>query len=337
MSSYTVRAVAENGSKANGLYATRNIKAGEAIIEEDPLLSLRITNPSTFFPSEHDGDSTLVQSAIDGLNTQERNDFLALCYDESRVTSDASGRITGGWTANLERVFTNRFDHHNEDGSIQISVFKDCARANNSCVPNAYFYFGDEKQGIIRAVTNIERDEEITIDYLVNWMTRSERAKAMIWTRSGVVRCDCKACTDYTEDPAKHAYYETSDARRKELEKLRILLQKYYPSEEKSSWKFRDLCDAIEKRGETLLGGTSRPQKLLLEAAEKYVEIMEYEAIYDERYLQGLLMVVYFDDAATGRLECTPARDRAAQYGKLIYGEGWGRFVKVYTPYWPES
>ncbi|KAE9964133.1 hypothetical protein BLS_008629 [Venturia inaequalis] len=333
MSNYSVRTAAGRAAKGKALFATRNIIAGEAIIEDDVLLSMKIMDPSTFFPGEQDGDTNMVQSAIDTLDTQQRDDFLNLYYDQSRVPSNTSGDITGGWTANLDRVLTNRFEHHNADGSVQISVFKDCARANNSCVPNAYFYFGDDKKGIIRAVINIAKDEEITIAYLCNWMTRSERAKTMDWTRSGVVRCDCKACTDYTDDPERHAFYEASDARRQDLEQLRSLLHKYYPSEEKSSLKFRDICDAIEGSGGTLLGGTHQPQKLLLEAAERYVREMEREGIYDERYLTGLLMVVYFDDAVRSGSDCTSLRDRAAEHAKLLYGEGWRRFVQVYTPY----
>lgn len=269
MSTYTVRAVAENVAKGNGLYATRNIRAGEAIIAKNSLLSLRMTDPSNFSPGENDEDATVLQSAIDGLDAQQRDDFLAVYCNQSRVSSDTSGGIAGGWTANLDRVLINRFVHDNYDGSVQVAVFKHCSRANNSCVPNAYFCFGDDEKGVIRAVTHIAKEEEITIAYLSKWMTRSQRASAMDWIRSRVVRCDCKACTDYTDDPEKHAYYQASNARGTELESLLIILQRYYPIPAKSSWKFCHLGDAIEEEGGTLWKGTHPSQRLLFEAAER--------------------------------------------------------------------
>lgn len=241
MSNYIVRAVAGNVPKGNGLFATRNIKAGETIIEEEAILELNWRTPDrAFFKSEYHGDTAMVQPALDSLETQEqRNDFLALYHDQDRVAG------TAGWTANLDRFFVNRFEHHNDDGSILMAVLKDIARANNSCVPNAYFYFGERKRGAIRAVKDVSRGEEITIHYLAGgWMTRSERAKP-----TGDWTYDCKACIDYTDDPEKHAFFEASDARRQELETLRALLQQYYPSEETSGHKFRDLCDAIEQEG----------------------------------------------------------------------------------------
>lgn len=325
MPNYTVRAVAGNTAKANGLFATRKITAGETIVEEDALLSLSIKDSSAFFSSEGDGDTEMVQSAIDVLETQKLNDFLALYHNEARVTT--------GWTANLDRVFTNRFEHHNHDGSIQISIFKTCARVNNSCVPNAYFYFGDEEKGVLRAVRDIAKNEEITIDYLGTWQTRNERANAMDWTRSGVVRCDCMACTDYIDDFEKHAFFETSEARRMELESLRRLLGRYYPSEENGSWTFREICEGVLERGGTLLGGMDQLPMLLLGNAKRRVKIMEREEIFDEGFLHGLFMVVYFDDVVRGGSEWTPLRERAEGHAELIYGEGWRGFVQVYTPY----
>lgn len=63
---------------------------------------------------------------------------------------------------------------------------------------------------------------------------------------------------------------------------------------------------------------------------------MEREGIFDERFVIGLLMVAYFDDAVCGGSECTPLEDRAAEHAKVVFGEGWRRFVEVYTPHWAE-
>ncbi|KAK0716660.1 hypothetical protein B0T21DRAFT_266491, partial [Apiosordaria backusii] len=107
---------------------------------------------------------------------------------------------------------TNAFSTRVGEGDY-MAVYPTVSRINHACMPNAYTRFVQESlQVSIAASKPIHPGEEITISYLTLGKTHSERTHLL--KRWGFT-CTCPLCTASPEAIA------ASDARRKEIEKLR--------------------------------------------------------------------------------------------------------------------
>lgn len=163
--------------KGTGLIATKNLYAGDLIMEEAPALLV----PDEIY-EDIEGTSDLIDKQIMKLSSSERE--LVLGLTDCRDPEDPSY---------LGLFYTNDMNY---DGDA--ALFPIMARANHSCKPNAEFTTRRDlgRQRLI-AMYNVKRGEEITINY----MPITEEGSDVKDTRRAYLRewynfhCLCRSCT----------------------------------------------------------------------------------------------------------------------------------------------
>ncbi|KAF5376480.1 hypothetical protein D9615_008624 [Tricholomella constricta] len=193
-----------------GMFATRDIKMGDLIMSERPLLASPIVIPP-LIPNFPEGfELTLSQSleakmaefekclenSLGRMLPENRAAFLALhnCH-----TEDGSGPIFG-------RIRTNGFGiiQKTEKSGLEagdygcVGVFNAISRVNHSCAPNAIYDFTVASFSCqLRAIRDIKTDEEIFISYCsTSEPTAARQAKLKPYG----FECTCRVCSDPTSD-----------------------------------------------------------------------------------------------------------------------------------------
>ncbi|KAL1686709.1 hypothetical protein GGG16DRAFT_117637 [Schizophyllum commune] len=203
-------APAGNG-KGLGVFATRDIKPGELIIAERPLLVVPIAVPSVenipaYFSMEQVVQARLAEweKALDILVGRmlpdRREAFMKLANSH---TTDGSGPILG-------RIRTNGIAasglHYRGQRGPEGQFSATCeliSRVNHSCSPNARYTFNKPTfTSRLRAVRVIKAGEEITITYSRLDVPSAERQKDL--APYGFV-CTCDACRGGAESDARRA------------------------------------------------------------------------------------------------------------------------------------
>ena len=133
---------------------------------------------------------------------------------------------------------TNAFKGVIDDSQSRAELFLTASRINHSCVPNADHFFGDESgwKSFV-ATRDITEGEEITISYIDNSESRTERQRRL---KHWAIDCQCPGCD--VNHPGSHAH---------EYRLKRIALLYQDPS--------------IDFSGR-LAAGKSRPRKVLEDA-----------------------------------------------------------------------
>lgn len=108
--------------KGFGLRATCDIKNGQAIVHESPLLVIT------------EGDLTGVPTLFDALSDEERRICLSFPW-----TTEAADPFEG-------MISTNFIPHTGPNGEDQSAIFEYISRTNHSCSPNAHWYWDNTAQ-----------------------------------------------------------------------------------------------------------------------------------------------------------------------------------------------
>lgn len=177
-------------SKGLGVFASQPIQAGTQIMQEIPLISVKMPEmvPGQGFRVTDMIDD--IDAAFRKLNTTEQASFLSLHdfrypgeEDQSHLLSilRSNGYITGD----------------------RIGLFPRASRINHSCRPNAGTWWS-EKSGrrLVYAHRDIAEGEEITVSYIP--LLQSARDRQARLQQYGF-ECDCDACNERSD---------TSDKRR---------------------------------------------------------------------------------------------------------------------------
>lgn len=184
----------EGGLVGHGMFARRNISAGECIIAEKPFISL---NGKITYTKEAEQDA---KEKYEKLNEYQKAKFMALS-DRNELKNGGTKSILGIITTNC--ILAGDF------ASICLNI----TRINHSCEPNSNNTWNSNLNLMtVFAEKDIKQDEEIFISYIARDRTRNER-QALLKDNFGFV-CRCTWCglDDHLID--------LSDKRRKEIQTL---------------------------------------------------------------------------------------------------------------------
>uniref|UniRef100_D8Q2M2 SET domain-containing protein n=1 Tax=Schizophyllum commune (strain H4-8 / FGSC 9210) TaxID=578458 RepID=D8Q2M2_SCHCM len=273
------------GEKGLGMFATRPLHAGDLILAERPLMVRALGAPLYTGPQMglFRNPSSLVSRVIDKeyqievmmqrMVPKNRNAFLTLANsDDYSGTGNLVGRMyTNG--RDVLQGFT--FSGMPGGGATYTGVFDKLSRMNHSCTPNAVFTWANMSfSGALRAIRDIQPDEEITITYCNPSLSTSERAAALA---PYDIECDCPACKDGS----------ASDARRDDIFAKFDKAQELELNDAKREMLL-SVIELIEKEGAEVLPEYYEAHRLLLniyreEKSKKEAKVAEEKGTKDEK------------------------------------------------------
>lgn len=152
--------------KGVGMFATRDIKRGECVLSEKPLVYTYRNLVRT-------------QMAIDAMSDADKEAFYAL----HNIHTDCS-------TA-LGIARTNALPLGSD--AVDCAVYKTLSRINHSCVPNVNHTWNSKfKKEYIHATQDIAEGSEIFTSYLAAYMVREERMSYL--QKNFKFECQCSLC-----------------------------------------------------------------------------------------------------------------------------------------------
>jgi len=169
--------------KGIGVIALRNIKQGELIISEEPLLIIPWWVRHSIYPGK-DLEDTL-SKFLEDLPEDKYQLFMSLSDCKSEEKSEI-----GIWR-------TNNFALGPTSPKSSNGIFPTIARFNHSCYPSAEFVWNEKKgQQDIRAIRDIQASEEITLCYFTskNQLEKVEQRKQYLLDYYGF-ECCCHVCS----------------------------------------------------------------------------------------------------------------------------------------------
>ena len=184
--------------KGLGLRARRFIPKGSLILEEAPLLSV---------PGFADQWTE--------KNTQDVEDIAALCAEFQKLSCSVGYQ---NQEDSQRRFQVNNFRMSTDPcgSTCTRGIFKDAARINHSCLPNAYFRYDPDLDCLtVYAIYDIEAGGEILINYrgrIDMYDVQTVRRRELSRTYGFI--CDCRACQPGT------AIHNASEARRPIMQSL---------------------------------------------------------------------------------------------------------------------
>ncbi|KAI0139999.1 SET domain-containing protein [Hypoxylon sp. NC0597] len=209
--------------KGLGVFATRDIKRAENIMNDAPILCQT-------FEEEEKADSwyACLKRKFDQLSPENKGKFMSLSYyidtvDESlfsRVREFLKGYLEIG--DDDEEALQLEFESFLKIMAIYLTntsqmlinyefgagVFTDFSRINHSCFPNAdWSSDGETELMMVRATRDIAEGEEITITYINELAPLSQR-KEHLWRVYGFT-CNCAACEGPDQEMHEQRRQET--------------------------------------------------------------------------------------------------------------------------------
>ena len=183
------------GDKGKGVIAKRNLRKGELILQEPPLLILTRDELGTFSDAD-------IEQRLSKLSEANQASFWNL-FDAQLFESSGRGSAKS-------RVLTNSYPVEDEIGQEAVAVFNTIARFNHSCVPNVHNSW-DAETGIetICVTQDIEAGQELCTTYLDLFTKRQERQEQL--SKRLRFQCTCEVCS------LQGQMQEQSDARRARL------------------------------------------------------------------------------------------------------------------------
>ncbi|KAF2251968.1 SET domain-containing protein [Trematosphaeria pertusa] len=230
----------ETASKGMGLFAKRNIKAGETLILKSP--ALFIARDALDTPSRS-RRRLLIETAVKQLPEKTRELVMVL----SR---------RGGQSEYEDIIHTNSHRAKVWDGSSHLVLVPEAARINHACRPNAYYRFDDFTLNFdVFALRDIKPGEELTFTYGFSYQPREARLDAL--ENHWGFTCTCPLCT------ANSTVIAASDERLKKINEIKAVL----PTEQK------DIPQMLGLLPELI--GLMEEEDLIIELP-MYEEIMAY-------------------------------------------------------------
>ena len=161
--------------KGLGMVSTRDIKSGELILEEEPVITLF-----------HGNAPNSVQRHFDELSAEKQTAVMEL-YDRW-ATSQTKEDKTPVTIFRTNSVGRGAYVRSDEDGVLCLEL----SRFNHSCKPNVCHAFADPNERVY-AVRDIKAGEELCT-YYVNPVQSMEVRQASLQRNYGFT-CNCEICT----------------------------------------------------------------------------------------------------------------------------------------------
>ncbi|KAJ7030043.1 SET domain-containing protein [Mycena alexandri] len=201
--------VADVPGKGKGLFSTRALSVGDAILTERPLLiwprGLPLSFPKGFTHEQFvrlslEENEKHLEVALERMRPEDSEAFreLANCHKE-----DGSGPLMGIVRTNALEVTGILPPGANEERQAYGATLRYISRLNHSCSPNTQPVF--DKFSLshqLFAVRDIEEGEELTFQYTDVAVSAAERNKEL---KSYDFVCTCASCTDAPASDARRA------------------------------------------------------------------------------------------------------------------------------------
>lgn len=175
------------GNKGLGCFAARQILPGTLVHQEAPLFIVYEIGDED--PSRAIHDEISVE--VNNLSVQNRAAYMQLVVP---------GQIRILRNNFVSQVFNaNSFEtmEHPDRRTTDQGIFLMAARFNHSCVPNAYFQYNPRiGQLTIFAISRIEKDDEILVNYKYEDIYKSRDERRQNLQRGYHFTCECPACHD---------------------------------------------------------------------------------------------------------------------------------------------
>ncbi|KAK5713997.1 hypothetical protein LTR15_010903 [Elasticomyces elasticus] len=172
-----------------GLRATRNIKTGELIMRARPTLQTNETvfaSPHLVLKAFREGSQKEREVLLDAIKHNLMPDY-AMPLENMRDLNIALQHDGDAFIHELHEALPRHF-HPFVDGSSSYTFFENAWGLNHSCSPNAEACADGKERLGVRAITDIEEADEITIPYIDVYQDRTARETALNFD------CNCSAC-----------------------------------------------------------------------------------------------------------------------------------------------
>ena len=227
----------ETPDKGKGQFATRKIKEGEIIMDEHPFLTLKIGTDfgefkTKYYPYIDDETKAKVFKLYNRIDNFKNLDPQTL---EKMFSKNPALK---GWilaSTTEEGKFMNIFSTNSiimccvDDpdpcsNSREAGLYNEITVINHSCLPNVMWSWvkGDVKRQQVRAIKDIEKDEEIVANYHdrieLNYGSRQFRREEML--RVSGFWCQCSECSlQGEENERKRAEIRDKDTEIQQLQR----------------------------------------------------------------------------------------------------------------------
>ncbi|GJJ78569.1 hypothetical protein EMPS_10928 [Entomortierella parvispora] len=158
--------IKEAPGKGLGMFATRDIRRGECILAESPLV---YGTP----------DFIETQRAIDAMSPADKESYFALHNVHSDLPAAIGIMKTNGLPLGVD--------------SVECAVYKHASRINHSCDPNVHHaWHSRPRKEYIHAIKDIAAGSEILTSYTVEFKVREERMTFL--QQHFMFECQCRLC-----------------------------------------------------------------------------------------------------------------------------------------------
>ena len=167
---FVIRRVSGSGL---GAYASRDIKRGERLLAEAPLVEW------TFAPGEMVATAA-IDTLVGDLSQADRDDYFGLCQNDIH---GATKTPYGIWLSNAYPTDSALEAARSKLGGVgepsacdkSGAIFAGACRLNHACTPNSHCAWNARlHKETIHALVDIERGSEITVSYLPDVGTESQ-------------------------------------------------------------------------------------------------------------------------------------------------------------------
>jgi len=172
--------------KGCGVVAKRDIKAGELLLRESPLVTVPWWVRHSAYPGKERKDC--LKKQIREFSLGQRINYFSL--HDSKVKEGEEKSIDGIWR-------TNNFALGGSGSKSNNALFYEISRFNHSCVPYAEFFWNEcLKKQELRAIRYIPDGCEITISYFTSEVGSLGKKERLEYLESHYgFPCDCPACS----------------------------------------------------------------------------------------------------------------------------------------------
>jgi hypothetical protein len=211
-----------------GLYATKEFKEGDVILQEDPLATLAPANdeesnkkasesiqlPSSLAKELHGKFKGMVQAGLCCPQDPETKQALLKLYHPTNEPSNLEVPIVdcAKQATNYIRNHTKNSDSFDDSEVLQNimlvwacnsfqggRIYEQISRVNHSCNPNALIVPDGESQKLVAAAT-IQKGDEITISYLGLMLYAETQTRRDLLQQDKYFTCTCVRCTSTSSD-----------------------------------------------------------------------------------------------------------------------------------------
>lgn len=213
--------IKELPGKGLGILATRNLKAGDLVLKETPIL----------IADDADGPEGVLK-AYHRLSPQERQRYDSLYISKRHM----------GKPRPLAICLTNAFGFGIVDGIDECGVCEKGSRFNHSCRPNVHRYWDQEQKCMWFICTrDVKEGEELCTFYFE--VTDSKDVRQARLKSTFEFDCTCEACSMSEEETL------ASDVRRRKLKTLEVFLSYLEDSPLELIKTVQRLCQLAEEEG----------------------------------------------------------------------------------------